>query len=177
MDMARTVAPVAVVADVRDVLDRNQIGATHFGLVDPAVAAQYAFTALEWQAAAAPAGFRDILVDRIYVSSATTTFFYLALGNAVVAGTATALPRRTVSSLQSAPLVGRVISGTTVTAPGTLLPTRSHIRRIVAGTECVFDFRQNPLILDQAQAQCIVMSDVVNTVLYATFEWRERVRG
>lgn len=177
MDMARTVAPVAIVADVRDLLNRNEISAQHYGLVDPAVAAQYPYALLEWQAAAAGREFRDILVDRIVVTSATTTFFYLALGNALLAGASTALPRRTLSSLQSAATVGRVISGTSVNAPGVALPTRALIRRTVAGNECVFDFRHQPLVLDEPTSMCVVMGDVVNTTLYATFEWRERVRG
>lgn len=172
LDAAGTIVPVAIVADVREQLDRSEVDAAGFGFVSPGVAAQYPYVQLEWNGLASAA--LAIRCRKIRIWSGTSQLIYVGLGPAL-AGAASALPRRKLGSLQAAPLAGRVIAGTNATAPLTLVPTFSQVVRNPA-FELTLNYDAHPWELDLPQQALIVMGATVNTELFVAFDWDEEVR-
>lgn len=173
LEMADTVVPVALVADVRDLLANNQIPVAHFGIQSPGVAGQRSYAVLEWQAFQNPNP-RRILVDEVQIWSSTAQLAYVGLVQAPLAGAATLGARRKFSDV-GATMAARVIVGTSANAPLVLSPFSQLLVRLTGGDPLTIAFK-DPQTLTTVGHGLIVVCENTNTDLLVSMQWREDYR-
>lgn len=170
MDADTTIVPVAVVADVRELLSSKYVPVMQQGSRDQ-VAGEYSYSVLEWMANAAPAPKR-IILDSIIMYAVTATTMRFGFSTSGIAGSPDALPRRKVGSLQASSVAGRIVSGTSVSDPTTIINLRAGIVSLQAGITYELVFRE-PIILDREGQFYAIGANTPNTSIRSTWQWRE----
>lgn len=175
MEASDTIVPVAIVANVVDTLTTNIVPAWQ-ACYSAAVAAQYSYASLNWNPSALDAVTEEIVVRRVTLNSPTAQRVYLGLTGALAATLGFQSPRRKVQSLQASNLAGQCGFQSTAVAPGTFLPNVGRIVYVPANTDVTLDF-PGGITLDAVNGALIAINNVVNTDLYASFEWDEYRRS
>ena len=171
MTMGDEVIPVAIVADVRDLVDSSPVDVMGYA-IGPAVAARYTRCGIQFQQGIRPAATR-IIIDSMTLVSNTTQFVYATLKSVLPAFNITANPQRKLSSLALAQTNARVWYDDAAAFPagGDLAFSFS----LIANTPLRIVF-EHPIILDRQGDVFAVCAGTVNTNLVGGFEWREELR-
>ena len=173
MEMDQIVSPVAIVADVRDLLRNNQVPVAHYGTIGP-VAAQRSYASIEFQQFQNPNP-RAILVDEIRIWSATSQLVYVGLNNAPMAGAAVQAGRRQFSD-QTQGMAGRILMANSANASLVLAPFASSRFWVPSNTEMTVIRPPSPWTLVQPGHNLAVVCDTQNTDLVVCAFWREDYR-
>lgn len=171
LTMSDEVVPVAIVADVRDLVDSSPIDCMGW-CNSPAIAAQWARAHLEFTALQAPEVTR-IYLDAMTLVSNTTQFVYATLKDVLPLPNVSALPQRKLSSLVTAATAGAVYQDSALAGPTTV--DMGAVFALNANTPFRVDF-DHPIVIDRRSDSFSVLANTVNTNLFAWFEWREETR-
>jgi len=171
MEAGDVIVPVAIVASVADELTTNIVPAWQ-AVYAAAVAAQYSYCALTWPSGALAQVTERLHVRRLTLNSPTAQRVYVGLTTALAVTLGFQSPRRKIGSLQSSNLAGQGGSGSNAVAPGAFLPNVGKIVYCPANIDVTLDFPDG-VIIDNVNGALCAINNVVNSDLYASFEWDE----
>ncbi len=171
VDVAMTVVPVAIVADVTRQVALDPVTALHMRRVSQ-VAGEYSRAGFQVQNNTTLA---EVYLRRLTITSTVGQELWCGFSGELLGVTQDGLPRRKRTSLSAAALSGRMIGDTTAT-----VPTVANYQMIVgapAGQTVVIDFLDAPVIFDNMISGSgtifVVSASAVNTTIAVTAQWEE----
>lgn len=170
LEFDQTIIPVAVVADVRELLTNKYIAVSQAS-EELAAVGENSYAALSWDSGTATRAKR-LLLDAVTISTSVATALFMGFVPGGYPGNLLGLPRRKLGSLQSSAVTGRVVSDTSVNAPAVEIPNLVGAFRISSATPLRVVFNE-PIILDGESQAFVVGTSTANLIMHTFWEWRE----
>jgi len=171
LTMSDEVMAVAIVADVRDLIDSSPVDCFNY-VSAPQVAARWTRCALQFQANIVPKASR-IIIDAVTLFSGTTQLIYCGLINPPIGLNTQALPQRKISSVARTQTNARAVYDDTGASP--TVGDYAFVIGLTGNAPQRIIF-EHPIILDRPDDVFVLACLTVNTTLVASFEWREEIR-